>query len=436
VTDTVGNTVPLSVNSDIGMMNEISPELIMNNEFNTFNLGTGINYIRKNFLGNARKLTLGSSIVAQNISEFIKNPTFADSAFYGYADARVSIEQPFLFGYPITTKLETYYTLQKRKEEYNSTIFGAKLSMDFELPDYVYLNSLNAYINLESSEYEYTEKQLAKLLSSWFQINNMPKEIADSSALDYVQNKLKSRNFSSTSAIMGVTFGANKTNDFLYPTSGYSLSFLVEDINSLASLINRIIGKSFDKPQSVKMVATSTFYPDLYSSKNDALGIKIKIGDIYTYRGDQIAVPINQRLYAGGSNSVRGWGSRELFPETANLDFGNSSREDLEAYLLKGAAPGGFFLFEGSIETRHKFLGRLGAAVFVDFGNTWNDIKEFNFNDLAIAAGFGFRYYSDFIPFRIDFGFKVFDPKDHRSLFKKQLWGELLQFHIGIGEAF
>ena len=52
---------------------------------------------------------------AQNISEFFQHPTFADSAFYGYFDARISIEQPFLFGEPITTKLETYFTAQKKK---------------------------------------------------------------------------------------------------------------------------------------------------------------------------------------------------------------------------------------------------------------------------------------------------------------------------------
>jgi outer membrane translocation and assembly module TamA len=81
-------------------------------------------------------------------------------------------------------------------------------------------------------------------------------------------------------------------------------------------------------------------------------------------------------------------------------------------------------------------FGRFGSALFIDYGNTWNNSKEFRFDGIAVAAGFGFRYYSDFAPFRIDFGLKVYDPNDRRPISQKQFWKDVLQFHIGIGEAF
>src|SRR3989304_10472823 len=60
VDDTLGNKVPLSIFGDIGIMNELSPEVFIDNEFNTSNIGLGLSYTRKNFFGDARKLTLST----------------------------------------------------------------------------------------------------------------------------------------------------------------------------------------------------------------------------------------------------------------------------------------------------------------------------------------------------------------------------------------
>ncbi len=439
ISDTIGNNVPLNISADIGLMHELSPEIIINNEDNTFNLGMALNFIKKNFLGDARKVTIGTSAAAQNISEFLQHPSFADSAFYGYFDARISIEQPFLFGAPITTKLETYFTAQKRKNEYNATIIGGRLSFDFELPQFLYFNSFNVYLNVERSEYDYKRPYVINLFSQYFQIRyGAPKDFADSVASYYVDQDLSGKYISqSTNAAVGINLGANKTNDTFFPSNGYALSFLFEDGNSIPYLISKIFKSDFVRPLFFKSVVTSSFYLPVYDSKLDALGIKFRIGQIFTYRGEQSAIPLNQRLYAGGSNSVRGWGTRQLVPNKVEFDLGaNPTQDDLESFLGKGAATGGFFLMEGSVETRNRLIGRFGTAIFIDYGNTWNGYKEFRFDEIAVAAGFGLRYYSDFIPLRIDFGLKIYDPNDRRPMVKKEFWKEILQFHIGIGEAF
>jgi len=438
ISDTVKNIVPLNINTDIGLMHELSPEIITNNEDNTFNLGLAANLSKKNFLGDARKFTIGASVVAENISQFIKHPSFADSTFLGYYDFRASIEQPFLFGKPINTKLETYYTLQKRLDQYNSTLLGAKLNFDFELPQFTFLTSLNIYFNIERSEYTYKQPYLASLLSQSYQRDSLFTIIkADSAANYYVSKKLGGKLISrSTNAVVGVNLGANKTNDVFFPTRGYTLYLLIEN-NTLPYWISKLSNFDLTGPLYFKTVLSSTAYLPVYNSNENALGLKFKIGQIFTYSGDKADITLNQRLYAGGSNSVRGWSSRQLVPPSSLFSFiANPTQEDLEAVLARGAATGGFFLLEGSIETRNHLFGKIHSAVFIDYGNTWNSSKEFRIDKLAVAAGFGLRYYTDFMPFRIDFGFKIFDPNDRRNIFKKRFLSNILQFQLGIGEAF
>jgi outer membrane protein insertion porin family len=279
---------------------------------------------------------------------------------------------------------------------------------------------------------------MKNLISLLYQRYDISKIIADSLATLEVKAATRDQFISqSTNATLGMNLGANKTNDPFFPTSGYALSLQLEDGNSIPYLISRLVKVTFERPLFFKTVFSSSVYLPLYSNKTNSFGLKFKVGQIFTYRGDKVDLSLNQKLYAGGSNSVRGWASRKLVPSISEVTLGsNPSQEDIEAVFTKGAVTGGFFLMEGSIETRNRLVGRFGSAVFIDYGNTWNSIKEFSLDGIAIAAGFGIRYYSDFAPFRIDFGFKVYDPNDRRPISQKQLWKDVLQFHIGIGEAF
>jgi len=438
VADTNKNYVPLALNADIGLMNELSPELIVNNEDNVFNLGVGLSYLRKNFLGDARKLTLSLSTAAQDITQLISNPSLSDTNVYGYIDTRAIIEQPFLFGRSINTKLETYYTLQKRRNEYNATLYGGKLSFDIELPRFTYLTSLILGLNLERSRYVFSESYTYDALYRFTEYQNpgfSPSTI-DSVVSNYL-DQLPGLDSRKTTSILSLDLGANKSNNFLFPTRGYTLSLLLEDGNSLIYLADKLSGKTFTSPLYFKALLTTTFFPPVYSSNEDAFGIKFRVGTIQTYQGDKFEIPLNQKFYAGGSNSVRGWKTRELVPpQNVGTLSSNPTPDEIESVLLRNIVPGGFVILEGSFETRNRLIGKLGSAVFVDYGNVWNDFSNIQFNNIAVAAGFGFRYYSDFAPFRIDFGFKIYDPYDRRSFFKKSLFSETFEFHFGIGEAF
>jgi len=439
IADTVNYKVPLSISVDVNKMHELSPELITNNEDNTFNLGLGLAFVRKNFFGDARKFSISTSAAAQNILEFLRSASIEDTTFLGYADARIGMEQPFLFGKPINTSIESYFTLQKRKNEYNSSILGTKLSLDFELPQYTYITSLTTYFNWENAKYIYKRSYIQNNLKTAFTRLYNSQAVVDSLVNYYMNNVLLDNKYQTNNILLGIELGAEHTNNILFPSRGYSLSMIFEDGNSIPYLISKLSGGDFTNPQYLKVFLNSSFYLPVFYEKTSAIGVKFRIGNIFTYRGERANISLNQRFYSGGSNSVRGWSSRELVPKDPEIDI-TAPNEDFNSVLLRGIAPGGFFMLESSIELRERLFGALGYAIFVDVGNTWNSAKNFRYDELAGAFGFGFRFYTEFIPIRVDFGFKGYDPYDKRSLFSRLndpggFWN-IFQFHLGIGESF
>jgi outer membrane protein insertion porin family len=437
VEDTNKNNVPLKISTEIGNMYEATPEVIMNNEDNRFNLGLGLGFSKKNFLGNARILTLNTSIAAQNIFEFIQNISVNNTEVIGYADIRLILEQPFLLGKNIDTRYELYSTIQKRKNEYNTVARGFKMNLSFELPPYVYLSSLSTEWNYENLGVLYQEGYLIDIFKRVIdQKTNIDSTLIDSIATEIVNNISKTT--SSNNTLLSFNIGIHKTNDFAFPTKGYRIQLQLANANFMPYVLSKILNKRLNAPLYYKFLFDFSLFPNIYHSAEDAFGIKFRIGNIVVYKGLETAVPYNQRLTSGGSNSIRGWQSRELVPifYLGDLDLNSLSPTDLEAIFLDQATPGGLFQFEGSIETRNRLFGNIGGALFIDYGNTWSNIKSFRFDEIAIAAGFGLRYYTDFIPFRIDFGIKMLDPKSNEVFYKRKFWHELLQIHFAIGEAF
>lgn len=136
------------------------------------------------------------------------------------------------------------------------------------------------------------------------------------------------------------------------------------------------------------------------------LASKIKIGAIQPMKG-ALLVPVEERFFAGGSRSVRGWARQELGPKD---NF--------------GVPMGGNSLLEASIEPRIKIVGPLSLILFMDAGNVWPTGNTFNLSDIHFSAGSGLRFATPIGPVGIDFARPVFDT-EHQ-------W----QFHINIGHAF
>ncbi len=415
VSDTVNNYVPLNVELDVKPLYEMAPEIILNNRDNTLNLGLGAEFQKKNFLGGARTLSANASFVAQNPAKILENLSVKDTVFFGFADARIGIEQPTLFGKSIRTKVETYITMQKRKAEYNATLWGGKISFDFELPRFTFFNSFSASMNFEQSLYYYRKEYI-------YEVTKIPDYEARIAAFNWIN---------------GIELISYNSDDILRPTEGYNLYLTLEDGNSIPYAISKALKQELRSPAFYKSVITLTgFYP-IYNNKQSTFGFKLKSGIIQSYYGDKFGIPLNHRFYLGGTNSVRGWDTRGLVPRRSEFISKVITASDLND-IINEIVPGGFFFFEGSVESRNALTKEIGAAFFVDYGNTWNSYKDVAISDIAVAAGFGMRYYLDFAAFRIDFGLNVYDPGDRSFILDtgRKFWKHTFQFHFGIGEAF
>ena len=423
--DTINLSVPVEVNATIGSLNELSPEIKADNEFNSFNLGLGIGYTRKNFLGDARKLTLSTSfrlidILNINLENLFKSGADRDSTYQGVVDINLKMEQPFLFGRPILTTTE-FYLRSQTLIEYTETSYGVAQKFDFEMPPYTLITLFRPFLSYDVAERE-----------------DVTRGSIDGIQYDFTQT------FNSLTPGIGVELGSSKTDDILFPTNGSFLFFTPElfhsrsDIQLVARQItDQIIQEDTNLVGNIYFYRFQTGlsnYLSLSSDKNSVFASKVRIGYSQPITGSdnpdipaESLIPPNKTFYAGGSNSVRGWNARELVPKDSIQYFGITTEND--------ALRGGTFWFEGSFELRKKLNEYLGYAVFADYGNTWNGWKNVKISEIAVAIGMGIRVYTPIAPFRLDFGAKFYDPFDQKTIFKKNFLDNVT-IHFGIGEAF
>jgi outer membrane protein insertion porin family len=137
---------------------------------------------------------------------------------------------------------------------------------------------------------------------------------------------------------------------------------------------------------------------------------RAKLGTIHPLSGRRPIAPPEERFYAGGSSSVRGWQRQQLGPK-------DGAHEPL----------GGNSLFESSVELRFPVWKALGAAAFADAGNVWLTTNTFALDDLHCAAGWGLRYDTPIGPARVDLAWKLNRQSEREGKF---------EFHVSVGQAF
>jgi outer membrane protein assembly complex protein YaeT len=204
--------------------------------------------------------------------------------------------------------------------------------------------------------------------------------------------------FTKEGMLSGLSTGIiwNTVDDPFNPTRGGILSFSAEQVGGF-------LGGRFD---FFKLAGEAKGYYPL--AEKTVLASRLKIGFADPFNGSR-EVPLFERFYAGGSDSVRGYERRRLGPLSVADD-----------------PVGGRSLIEGSLEVRRQFSETIGGALFLDFGQV--SVRSFDFpvDDLRFAAGFGIRYATPVGPLRFDIGFPFRPPKGDRS------W----QIHFSIGQSF
>jgi outer membrane protein insertion porin family len=127
-------------------------------------------------------------------------------------------------------------------------------------------------------------------------------------------------------------------------------------------------------------------------------------------------MPFYKAYFAGGANSMRGWGLRKLGPGSSTKSFAREGGlpERFGDMQLEANAEYRFFI----ADIRGVYVN---SALYTDVGNIWYLRKNKDFvdgefrldklwKDLAVAVGTGIRVDFGFIKIRLDYAYKAKDP--------------------------
>ncbi len=195
-------------------------------------------------------------------------------------------------------------------------------------------------------------------------------------------------------AALDLVAGYDSRNDPLDPTAGVRGLVQVTPATTLGDC----------GCQYVRLEARGSAYYGL--SENLVAATRVRLGSVLGTTAT--AMPADQRFFAGGGGSARGFDYQSLSPLAPD-----------------GSPFGGTSVVETSIELRWRVRERWGVVGFVDSAMA-ADTSQPDFSDIRSAAGIGLRYYFDFAPVRVD----IATPLDRRD-------GEdPFQIYFSLGQAF
>lgn len=193
---------------------------------------------------------------------------------------------------------------------------------------------------------------------------------------------------------MGVVW--NTADSPFEPKKGAILSLMLEQAGVIWGGAYRFFKISGEAKRYYELGWDTVFAARLKLGLGDAIGAKDRF-------------PLFERFYAGGENSVRGYGRRRLGPLSDSND-----------------PLGGLSLLEGAIELRRPIWRDFGGAVFLDFGQVAPRPFDVRIANLNFSSGFGVSYKSPVGPVRLDVGIPFQKPPKDRP------W----QIHFSIGAFF
>src|SRR5262249_17339458 len=121
--------------------------------------------------------------------------------------------------------------------------------------------------------------------------------------------------------------------------------------------------------------------------------------------GDNGYVPLSERFFSGGPDSLRGFAINGAGPQRPVPVCSNPA--DQSTCALISVPAGGSMLAIMNSEARFpiKLIDNLGGVVFYDGGNVYKNINARQFlNQYTSSIGIGFRYNTKVGPIRLDIG--------------------------------
>jgi outer membrane protein assembly complex protein YaeT len=323
-----------------------------------------LGYEDVNFLGNARKLD-----TSVTYSGFLTTPSHYETTI-----VQAGLTQPYIFG----TKYEAQTNVSRewdKREPYDSIQSAWKSSLGRRFSQTITANI----------RYRYQGTRVTR-----------------------VSPDADTPGFTNISAV-GPTFTYDNTNDPFLPSIGWRINGTYEEgmrifvgdvrFHKLESHVGRFDSVPwgwtlFEGLQAGEILPDSTSGHDI--------------------------IPIYERYFLGGANTVRGYSERELGPRDAT-----------------GVPLGGNAFLVGNFEMRHRLYKMLFGVLFLDGGQlyptdpgaVWPHARMTALNDFLYGTGAGLRLHSPIGAIRLELGYKL-NPRGGTSFFDRTA------IHFSIGEVF
>jgi translocation and assembly module TamA len=210
------------------------------------------------------------------------------------------------------------------------------------------------------------------------------------------------RNYTLAALPLTATFNSTGlTNPLLSPTHGVRAKLIATPILSF---------NNHPQPFTILEGSAAT-YLDLHRfgltpPGRSVIALRGLFGSILG--ASQFEVPPDQRFYAGGSATVRGFRYQSVGPRFPD-----------------GTPIGGTAIDAGTIELRQRLVGNFGMAAFVDAGQVSASHRPFA-GTLRVGTGIGLRYYTPIGPIRLDIAVPV----------NREPGGDAFELYLGLGQAF
>ena len=188
----------------------------------------------------------------------------------------------------------------------------------------------------------------------------------------------------------------DNTTSLLDPTSGLRAALLVTPMVSVGAGTATFM---------ISQISGST-YIDVFNNGRSVIALRGLVGQASGV--GVFGLPPDQRFYAGGSATVRGYRYQTLGPQFPDQ-----------------TPTGGTAISAGTVELRQRILGNYGVVGFMDVGQVSTNGAPFTSNWHA-GAGVGARYYTSIGPIRLDVAVPL----------QKLPGGDSFELYIGIGQAF
>jgi translocation and assembly module TamA len=194
-----------------------------------------------------------------------------------------------------------------------------------------------------------------------------------------------------------VSLRFDNTNSPLNPTRGIRAGLLVTPERSLTGIQSNFV---------LAQLSGST-YLDVTGNGRTVLALRGLLGNAFGV--DTFSLPPDQRFYAGGSGTVRGYRYQSVGPQFPD-----------------GKPAGGTRITAGTVELRQRVFSSFGLSLFTDAARVAGTNARELGGKYAVSAGAGVFYYTPIGPIRLEGAVPLVKLPNSGSF----------EIYVGLGQAF